>query len=66
MKYQEINKKDDAALTALVAEKRDILRKARFDTTGADHKEVREAKKVIAQALTALSARAKEQANTSS
>lgn len=66
MKYQEITKKDDQALQDMVAEQREVLRKGRFDTTGAKQSEVRSAKQTIARTLTALSARAHEKANKSS
>lgn len=66
MKYQEIIKKDDQALQNLVKEQREVVRKARFDTTGSDQKDVRRAKKTIARCLTALATRTDEHANKSS
>lgn len=66
MKYQDIIKKDDQALKDLVKENREVLRNARFATTGSDQKDVRQAKKTIARCLTALAARTDEYANQSS
>ena len=66
MKYKEITQKDDQALRDLVATQREVLRTARFDTTGANQSKVQGAKQIIARALTALSARAQENANKSS
>ena len=62
MKYSDIQKKSDAELATFVQEKREELRKVRFDTTGAgssDVKTVRSSKQAIARALTELSVRSK-------
>lgn len=56
MKYQDIIKKSEAELLADIAAQREVLREARFSSTGADQKKVREAKTLIAQCHTALSA----------
>lgn len=55
--YKKIAEKSTKDLVALVAEKREMLRKSRFGTTGSrDVKASRNAKKEIARALTALKA----------
>lgn len=59
---QEIRKKSDGDLLKLLGEKREALRKFRFDVTGTRVRNVREGRgtrKEIARILTELSARAK-------
>ncbi len=58
--YKDIQKKDDKGIVALVAEKREELRKFRFGTAGAGARNVRAvrtAKKEVARALTELNVR---------
>ncbi len=58
--YKEIQKKSDKDLAEHVAEKRQEVRKFRFDTAGAgtrDVRAVRAAKKEVARSLTELKAR---------
>lgn len=62
MNNKDITKKDEKALVELVKEKRDALRHFRFSNTGGATRNVRQArtdKKVVARALTELTARAK-------
>ncbi len=60
MNYKDIAQKTDAELVTLVREQREILRTVRFGTGGVgsgDVKKIREARQVIAWALTEASAR---------
>jgi len=64
--YKDIQKKNEKELVALVQDKREELRSARFGSAGAtapDVKAVRTAKKDIARGLTELNARKREQSN---
>ncbi|MFT5849979.1 MAG: ribosomal protein L29 [Patiriisocius sp.] len=63
--YKDIQKKTDAEIVTLVTEKREALRVYRFSAAGAgnaDASTIRNAKKEIAQSLTELNARNREQA----
>ena len=60
MKYSEIKKMKDAELVDFIKEKKEILRSFRFGNTGHDMKTLRSSKTGIAQALTELSNRNKE------
>ncbi len=67
--YKEIQKKSDKELASHVAEKRQEVRKFRFDTAGAgtrDVRAVRNAKKEIARSLTELDARKRTESNKAS
>lgn len=62
--YKDMQKKDDKGLTEFVNEKREAVRAFRFGTAGSSTRNVRQVradKKDIARALTALSARQKDQ-----
>ena len=60
--YKDIAKKKDAELATLVQEQREVLRSARFGAAGTGTRnvqKVREARRLIAQGLTELNARAR-------
>lgn len=60
MNYKDIAKKTDADLVALVREQREVLRTVRFGTGGVgsgDVQKVRDARAMIARALTEASVR---------
>ena len=66
--YKEIQKKSDKDLVAHIEEKREEVRKFRFNAAGAgarDVRVIRNAKKEIARSLTALNTR-KNQSNKDS
>jgi ribosomal protein L29 len=63
---KELKNKTPKELTALIIEKREILRNFRFDSTGSKTKNVklaRTTKKDIARVMTELSLRSKEKGN---
>lgn len=65
MNYKDIAKKTDAELVTFVREQREVLRTVRFGTGGVgsgDVKKVREARQMIAWALTEASLRRKSSA----
>ena len=65
MNYKDIAKKSDAELVELVREQREALRGVRFSGTGmvgGESGKVREARRMIAWALTEQSARSKSSA----
>lgn len=66
MSYKDIQKKDDKALVTLVKDKRDAVRAFRFGNAGSSTRDVRKVradKKEIAQALTELNVRAKQESS---